>query len=70
MIFIFGRYSIDDEYIQFVKGCGYSLIGNPDHTGGTSTGHEYFCIHDDLFDIILESDQNSNIILKVINKKA
>ena len=47
------RYSIDDEYINFVKGYGYALIGNPYHPDGTSTDHEYFCIHDDLLSIIL-----------------
>ena len=36
---------------------------------GTSTDHECFCIHDDLFDRILETDQNSDIILKVIHKE-
>ena len=46
-------YCIDDEDIQFVKGDEYELIGNPDHRAGTSTDHEYFCIQDDLFDIIL-----------------
>ena len=29
------RYSVDDEYIHFVKGDGYALIGNPDHLDGT-----------------------------------
>ena len=62
------RYYIDYEYIHFVKGYRYALIGNPDHPYGTSTDHEYFCIHDDLFDRILETDQNSDIILKVIHK--
>ena len=62
-------YSIGDKEIHFVKGYGYALIGNPDHPDGTSTDHEYFCIHDDLFDIILETDQNSDIILKVIYKE-
>ena len=33
-------YSIDDEDIQFVKGDGYALIGNPKITDGTSTDHE------------------------------
>ena len=47
------RYSIDDKEIHFVKGDGYALIGNPDHPDGSSTDHEYFCIHDDLFDRIL-----------------
>ena len=41
------RYSIDDEEIHFVKGDGYALIGNPDFPDGSSTDHEYFCIHDD-----------------------
>ena len=42
---------------------------NIDHLDGTSTDHEYFCIHDDLFDRILETDQNSDIILKVIHQE-
>ena len=46
------RYSIDYNEIHFVKGDGYALIGNPDHTYATSTDHEYFCIYDDLFDRI------------------
>ena len=62
-------YSIDDKEIHLVKGYGYALIGNPDHPDGTSTDHEYFCIHDDLFDRILETDQNSDIIFKVICKE-
>ena len=63
------RYYIDDKGIHFVKGYGYALIGDPDHPDETSTDHEYFCIHDDLFDRILETDQNSDIILKVIHKE-
>ena len=62
------RYSIDDKYIHFLKGEGYALIGNPDHPDGTSTDHEYYCIHDNLFDRILGTDQTSDIILKVIHK--
>ena len=62
------RYSIDDKEIHFLKGDGYALIGNPDYPDGSSTDHEYFCIHDDLFDIILEIDQDSDITLKVIHK--
>ena len=50
------RYSIGDKYIHFVKGDGYALIGNQDHPYGTSTDHEYFFIHDDLFDRILEAE--------------
>ena len=52
------RYSIYYEDIHFGKGYGYSLIGHPDHPDGTSTDHEYFCIHDELFGRILETDQN------------
>ena len=49
-------YPINDEDIHFVKGDEYDLIGNPDNPYGTSTDHEYFFIHDDLFDIILETE--------------
>ena len=62
------RYYIDDKEIHFVKGDGYALIGNPDHPDGTSTDHKYFCIYEDLFDRILETYHNSDIILKVIHK--
>ena len=64
------RYYIDEEYIHFLKGDGYDLIGNPDHPDGTSTDKELFCIHDDLFDRILETDQNYDITLKVIHKES
>ena len=63
------RYSIDDEDINFVKWDGYALFGNPYHQDGTSTDNEYFSIHDDLFERILETDQNSDIILKVVHKE-
>ena len=53
----FGKiYSIDDEDTKFVKRDGHALIGNPYHPDGTSTDHEYFFIHDHLFDRILETD--------------
>ena len=55
--------------IHFVKGYRYALIGNPDHPDGSSTYHEYFCIHDDFFDRILETDQDYDITLKVIHKE-
>ena len=61
-------YSIDNEEIQSVKGYGCVLIGNLYHPDGTSTYHEYFCIHDDFFNKILENDQNYDIILKVNHK--
>ena len=63
------RYYIDDKDIHFVKGYGYAVISIPDHPDGTSTDHEYFCIHDDFFDRILETDHNYDITLKVIHKE-
>ena len=63
------RYLIDDKEIHFVKRDGYSLIGNPDHPDGSSTDHEYICIQDDCFDRILETDQDSDITSKVIQKE-
>ena len=68
-IYLGKRYYIDDEDIQFVRGDGYALIGNPDHPDGTWTDNEYFCIHDDLFDKILETDQNFDITLNLIHKE-
>ena len=63
------RYSINDNEIHFVKRYGYALIGNPDFPDGSSTDHEYFCIHDDLFDRILETEQDSDITLNVIQRE-
>ena len=63
------RYSVDDKEINFLKGDGYALIGNPYHPDGNSTDHEYYCIHYDFFDRILETDQDSDIILKLIHKE-
>ena len=69
ILMLVNRYSIDDEDIHFVKGEGYDLIDNPDHPDGTSTNKEYFWIHDAMFDRILETDYNYDIILKVIHKE-
>ena len=62
-------YSIDDKEIHFVKGDGQALIGNPDFTDGSSTDHEYFCIHEDLFDRILATEQDYDITLNVIHRE-
>ena len=62
------RYSIDDKEIHFVKGDGYALIRNPYFPDGSSTDHEYFYINDDLFDRILETDQDYDITLNFIQK--
>ena len=66
IILILRKY-IQLEDIHFVKGYRYALIGNPDRPGGALTYHEYFFIHDDCFDIILKTDQNSDISIKVIH---
>ena len=60
------RYTIDYGDIQFVDENGYDFIDNPDHPNGTLTDHGYFLIHNDLFDIILATDQNNDITLKFI----
>ena len=62
-------YSIDKKEMYFVKGEGYALIDNPDFPDGSSTNHEYFCIHDDLFDRILATDQDSDISLNLIHRE-
>ena len=61
------RYSLGDEDIKFIKKYGQDLFDNPDNPDGTLTDHEYFLIHDDLFDIDLATDHNSDIVLNVIN---
>ena len=67
-IYIDKIYTMDDEDLHFVKKYGYDLIGNPDNPYGASTDHAYFIIHDDFFVRILETDQSSDIVLKVISK--
>ena len=63
------RYSIDEKEMHFVKGEGYALIGNPEFPEGSSTDHEYFCIHEDLIDRILATDQDSDISLNMIHRE-
>ena len=62
------RYKVDDEEICFSKKYGSALIGDPDHPDGTLTDNEYFLIYDDLFERILEIDQDSGVVLNVISK--
>ena len=61
-------YKIDYEEKLFLKKSIYALISKPDHPDVTSTYHEYIPIQDNLFDIILETDQNNDIALKIISK--
>ena len=46
------RFIIDHEQLQFDKNDGWKLISNPEEPDDSLLYHEYFCIHDDLFDII------------------
>ena len=55
--------------MHFVKGEGYALIGNPDFPDGSLTDHEYFCIHEDLFDRILATEKDSDITLNLIHRE-
>ena len=41
---------IDNEGLQFDKKIGWTLIEIPDEHNGLIFDHEYFCIHEDLFD--------------------
>ena len=63
------RYSIHDKEIHFVNGEEYVLIGNPDVPDGSSTDHEYFCIHEDLFGRILATEQDYDITLNLIYRE-
>ena len=63
------RYSIDEKKMNFVKGEGYALIGNPEFPDGSSTDHEYFCMHEDLFDRILATEKDSDITLNMIHRE-
>ena len=63
------RYSIDEKEMNFVKREVYALIGNPDFPDGSSTDHDYFCIHEDFFDRILATEQISDITLHMIHRE-
>ena len=43
---------IDHGKIQSDKNSGWKLIGDPEEPDRYLLDHEYFCIHDDLFDRI------------------
>ena len=46
------RFIIDHKQVEFGKNYGWKLIGIPEKPVGTLSDHEYFCIHDNIFDII------------------
>ena len=47
----------------------WDLIGIPDKPDGTLSDHEYFCIHDDLFDRIQSTNRDRNIMWKFISNE-
>ena len=49
---------IDHEQLEFDKTDGWALIGIPEKEDGSVYDHEYFCIHDYLFDIIKSTHQD------------
>ena len=60
---------IDHEQLKFDKNNGLTLIVIPEKPDGSVLDHEYFCIHDDLFDRIKSSHQDRNITLKFISNE-
>ena len=58
------RFIIDHEQLQFDKTDGWTLIGLPEKEDGTLSDHEYFCIHDDLFDRIKPTHQDQSFLWK------
>ena len=60
---------INHEQLQFGKKSGWNLIGINEKPDEYSLDHEYFCIHDDLFDIIQSIHQDKNITLEYISNE-
>ena len=52
------RFIIDHEKLEFDKTDGWTIIGIPKKEDGSLSNHEYFCIHDDLFDRIKSTHQD------------
>ena len=63
------RFIIGHKQLQFDKNSGWTLIEIPDKPDGTFSDHEYFCIHDDLFDRIQSTSQDRNIMWEFISNK-
>ena len=51
---------IDHEQLQFDKTDGWTLIGITEKEDEILSDHEYFCMHDDIFDRIQSTDQVQN----------
>ena len=59
----------DHEQLEYDKNVGSALIGIPDKFDVTFSYHEYFCIHDDLFDGIQWTYQDRNIMWKFMSNE-
>ena len=60
--FIEKIFIIDHKQSQFDKNVGWNLIGIPEKPDGNFSDHEYFFIHDDIFDRIQSTCQDRNIM--------
>ena len=58
MMKIWKIFIIDHEQFEFDKTDGWTLIGIPEKEDGGLSDHEYFCIHNYLFDIIKSTHQD------------
>ena len=60
---------IDHEQLEFDKNSWWTLTGISEKPDGNLPDHEYFCIHDDLFDRIKSTHQDRNIMWKFISNE-
>ena len=58
------RLIIDHEQLEFDKTDGWTLIGIPEKEYGSLSDHDYFCIHDDLFDRTKSTHQDQIFLWK------
>ena len=56
------RFIIDHKQLQFDKTNEWTLIGLPEKEDGTLSDHDYFCIHDDMFDRIKSTHQDQSFL--------
>ena len=60
---------IDHEQLESDKNSGWTLIGITEKPDGNLSNHEYFCIHDDIFDRFQSTHQDRNIMWKFISNE-
>ena len=63
------RFIIDHIQLEFDKTDGWTLMGISEKEDGTLYDHDYFCIHDDIFDRIRSTHQDRNILWKFISNE-